>query len=60
MTTSLTLGFDATFEALHEREGLAALDARFLQYLGARDEALRARLAAARSAPSDLPRGEEF
>ncbi|HXQ10354.1 MAG TPA: FAD-dependent oxidoreductase [Caulobacteraceae bacterium] len=59
MTTSLILGFDATFEGLHEREGLAALDARFLAYLGARDESLRARLAAARSAPRELPRGDE-
>jgi NADPH-dependent glutamate synthase beta subunit-like oxidoreductase/NAD(P)H-flavin reductase len=59
MTTSLILGFDATFAGLHEREGLAALDARFLEYLGARDEALRARLAAGRAAPIDLPRGEE-
>ncbi len=58
MTTSLTLGFDATFEGLHEREGLAALDAQFVGYLGARDETLRARLAAARSTP-DFPRGEE-
>ncbi|HXQ46162.1 MAG TPA: hypothetical protein VN806_06065, partial [Caulobacteraceae bacterium] len=59
MTTSLILGFDATFEALHARDGLAALDGRFLEYLGARDEALRARLAAARSAPGDLARAEE-
>ncbi len=59
MTTSLILGFDATFEALHAREGLAALDGRFLEYLGARDDALRARLAAARSAPGDLARAEE-
>jgi NADPH-dependent glutamate synthase beta subunit-like oxidoreductase/NAD(P)H-flavin reductase len=59
MTTSLTLGFEATFEALHERAGLAALDARFLDYLSARDAQLGAKLVAARAAPSDLPRGEE-
>src|SRR5579871_658559 len=59
MTTSLTLGFDATFEALHERDGLVALDARFLDFVGEDDPGLKDRLAAARRAPGDLVRDAE-
>ena len=57
MTSSpprLTLAHGFTFEDLHAREGLARLDARFVEALGERDAALRDRLVAARSDPAGL------
>ena len=59
MTTSLTLGFDASSEGLYDREGLAALDARFLDFVGQADAGLKDRLEAARAAPGDLVRDAE-
>jgi len=56
MTASLNLGFDAAFDDLHDRDGLVRLDARFLDFLGGRDGALKARLEAARAAPEALAR----
>src|SRR5690242_14394222 len=53
MTARLALGFDLSFADLHEREGLAKLDARFLDFLGARDAGLRERLGAARRSPAE-------
>ena len=59
MTAALALGFDATFDDLHDREGLARLDMRFLSFLGERDTRLRGRLEAARLAPTSLEREAE-
>ena len=56
MTASLALGFNATFDDLHDREGLVRLDARFLGFLADRDASLAARLEAARLAPADIQR----
>src|SRR5581483_5388281 len=56
MTASLTLGFDAAFEDLYDRDGLARLDARFLAFLADRDADLAGRLEAARQAPASLER----
>jgi NADPH-dependent glutamate synthase beta subunit-like oxidoreductase/NAD(P)H-flavin reductase len=55
MTANLVLGFDFHFDALYNREGLAALDSRFLEYLKQRDPALCERLVAARAEPGALP-----
>jgi NADPH-dependent glutamate synthase beta subunit-like oxidoreductase/NAD(P)H-flavin reductase len=54
MTASLALGFDVSFDDLHDREGLVRLDARFLDFLAGRDADLKARLEAARLAPADI------
>src|SRR5690606_37821995 len=51
--------FGLTFEDLYDREGLVRLDAAFLGRLAARDEALAARLEAARREPSALAPKEE-
>jgi NADPH-dependent glutamate synthase beta subunit-like oxidoreductase/NAD(P)H-flavin reductase len=59
MTAALALGFDATFDDLHDREGLARLDERFLAFLAGRDGALKDRLEAARRAPADVEREAE-
>jgi NADPH-dependent glutamate synthase beta subunit-like oxidoreductase/NAD(P)H-flavin reductase len=59
MTASLVLGFDATFEGLHDREGLARLDAQFLEFLAECDEGLRGRLEAARLDPDSLPADQQ-
>jgi len=56
MTASLHLGFDADFDDLHDREGLARLDARFVDFIGGRDASLKARLEAARAAPAAVAR----
>ncbi len=52
MTSSLALGFDASFDDLYSREGLVRLDGRFMQFLGGRDARLKALLEAARLAPA--------
>ncbi len=51
MTARLALGFDLGFDDLYDRDGLARLDARFLGWLGERDDELKARLEAARADP---------
>ncbi|MFI4935752.1 MAG: FAD-dependent oxidoreductase [Caulobacterales bacterium] len=51
---ALALGFDASFADLYDRDGLARLDACFLDYLSDRDADLRDRLEAARRAPADV------
>ena len=48
------LGFGTRFAALGTREGLVALDKRFLEQLAGQDAALHARLLAARAAPDAL------
>lgn len=48
------LGFGTDFAALGTREGLIALDKRFLDQLAGQDAALYARLLAARAAPDAL------
>src|SRR5262252_2229352 len=52
MNASLSLGFDLSFDDLHSREGLARVDASFLDYLGERDGELKGRLEAARASPA--------
>jgi NADPH-dependent glutamate synthase beta subunit-like oxidoreductase/NAD(P)H-flavin reductase len=49
-----TLGFGATFDALATREGLIALDKRFLAKVAEQDTALHEALLAARAAPDAL------
>ncbi len=49
-----TLGFGATFSSLATREGLVALDKRFLAQVAAEDPALHESLLAARAAPDAL------
>ena len=49
-----TLGFGATFSSLATREGLIALDKRFLAQVAAQDPALHENLLAARAAPDSL------
>ena len=49
-----TLGFGATFASLATREGLIALDKRFLEQVAAQDPALHESLLAARAAPDSL------
>jgi NADPH-dependent glutamate synthase beta subunit-like oxidoreductase/NAD(P)H-flavin reductase len=58
MTADLALSFDASFADLHDRDGLARLDGRFLDYVAGRDAELKARLEAARLAPADF-KGEK-
>ena len=48
------LGFGATFASLAAREGLIALDKRFLAHVAAQDPALHESLLAARAAPDTL------
>src|SRR5882672_2946260 len=48
----LKLAHGLSFAELHERDGLAGLDAAFLDHLGAADSALRPQLEAARADPS--------
>jgi NADPH-dependent glutamate synthase beta subunit-like oxidoreductase/NAD(P)H-flavin reductase len=45
------LGFGIRFNDLYEREGLARIDAAFVDFLGQGDAALRDRMVAARAAP---------
>jgi len=47
----LRLRFNLSFDDLYARDGLARLDAAFLQFLGEADAALRVQLEAARAAP---------
>ena len=53
------LGFGLAFEDLYRRDGLAAIDGRFLDHLGAADADLKDRLSAARQAPESLERKDE-
>ncbi|MCB9177656.1 MAG: FAD-dependent oxidoreductase [Caldilineae bacterium] len=53
------LAFGLDFEALYAREGLARIDAAFLDGLAEADAALHARLRAAREAPEALDRVAE-
>src|SRR5215470_34660 len=55
MTANPALGFDVSFDALYSRDGLAALDDRFIGYLKRRDAALAERLVAGRAMPEALP-----
>ena len=57
--TSQDLGFDLAFEDLYRRDGLVAIDGRFLEHLREADAELRDRLTAARAAPDALERKEE-
>jgi hypothetical protein len=50
----LSLAHGLRFEQLYQREGLASLDAAFLQWLDAADAGLGARLRCARAAPDSL------
>src|SRR6266566_7124584 len=50
----LKLAHGLSFAEIHERDGLARLDAAFLGFLEASDSALRARLLAARENPAGL------
>ena len=50
----LALADGLSFEDLHRREGLAALDASWLRFLDASDAALGARYRAARASPESL------
>jgi NADPH-dependent glutamate synthase beta subunit-like oxidoreductase/NAD(P)H-flavin reductase len=54
MTESLTLGFDLRFADLYGRDGLARLDARFVDFVKARNLDLHNRLMAARAAPDQV------
>ena len=54
MTADLALGFGLAFDALYSRDGMAAIDAHFVDFLRQRDEALCEQLVAARAAP-DAP-----
>jgi len=55
----LSLAHGLRFEQLYQREGLALLDARFLQWLDACDAGLGARLRCARAAPADIDAAAE-
>jgi NADPH-dependent glutamate synthase beta subunit-like oxidoreductase/NAD(P)H-flavin reductase len=52
MTANLVLGFDLSYDALYSREGLAALDDKFIAYLKGRDAGLAERLVAGRADPA--------
>ncbi|HQY71906.1 MAG TPA: FAD-dependent oxidoreductase, partial [Pseudomonadales bacterium] len=55
----LKLSFGLDFADLHQREGLARLDAQFLHFIATPDPALREALLAARAAPEALaPKAE--
>ncbi len=54
MTESPTLGFDLRFEDLYVRDGLVRLDARFVDFVKARNVDLHNRLMAARAAPDQV------
>ena len=55
----LNLAFGLSFAELYQREGLARLDAEFLDFLGHADAALKTRLAAARTHPASLDKKAE-
>src|SRR5262249_55404279 len=48
-------GFDLSFDALYTRDGLVALDDKFIGYLKNRDAALAVRLIDGRAKPEELP-----
>ncbi|MEI8397028.1 MAG: FAD-dependent oxidoreductase [Rhodospirillaceae bacterium] len=52
--SDLVSGFGLTFKSLYDHGGLARVDAVFLEYLGAADQALANRLLAARAEPGAL------
>jgi NADPH-dependent glutamate synthase beta subunit-like oxidoreductase/NAD(P)H-flavin reductase len=54
MTANLVPGFDLSFDDLYSRDGLAAIDSKFIGYLKSRDAALAGRLVAARADPAAL------
>ena len=54
----LKLAYGLSFAELHERDGLARLDAAFLDHLGAAESALRPQLEAARATASLDPKSE--
>jgi NADPH-dependent glutamate synthase beta subunit-like oxidoreductase/NAD(P)H-flavin reductase len=54
MTESLTLGFDLRFAELYGRDGLVRVDARFVDFVKARNLDLHDRLMAARAAPGQV------
>ncbi|MBS0221901.1 MAG: FAD-dependent oxidoreductase [Proteobacteria bacterium] len=54
-----SLAHGLSFEDLHERDGLARLDAAFIAWLKDTDVAAHARLMAARTTPDSLPAKEE-
>ncbi len=54
MTANLVLGFNLAFDALYSRDGLVALDDKFIGYLKQRDAALCGRLLAGRANPDAL------
>ncbi len=54
----LKLAYGLSFAELHERDGLARLDAAFLDHLGAAESALRPQLEAARATASLEPKAE--
>ncbi|MDA0654277.1 MAG: FAD-dependent oxidoreductase, partial [Proteobacteria bacterium] len=55
---ALLLSFDLAFDDLYRRDGVARVDAAFLDWLGDADADLRMRLEAARSNPAALVRAE--
>ena len=57
--TELTLAHGLAFEDLYEDQGLARIDALFLDHLGGVDADLKDRLVAARAAPDQFDRREE-
>jgi NADPH-dependent glutamate synthase beta subunit-like oxidoreductase/NAD(P)H-flavin reductase len=59
MTANLVLGFDLSFDKLYSRDGLAALDDKFIGFLESRDAALCERLIAGRARPDALAGKEQ-
>jgi len=53
------LGFDASFDDLYRRDGLARLDAAFVAFLKGADASLHHRLMAARAAPDAISSKDE-
>ena len=58
--TALALGYGLSFDDLHDREGLARLDAAFVAWLKDANVDVHARLMAARAEPDKLPLKDEF
>ncbi len=56
---ALSLAHGLSFDDLHDREGLARLDAAFVAWLQDADAAAHARLMAARTAPDSLAAKDE-
>jgi NADPH-dependent glutamate synthase beta subunit-like oxidoreductase/NAD(P)H-flavin reductase len=57
--TALALGYGLSFDDLHDREGLARLDAAFVAWLKDANVDAHARLMAARAEPDKLPAKDE-